>query len=749
MKKSRKISFLLVISIAVSMLSFALPVHAYTTPKMVNEQQAVEKINELIDLLEGKYFTCDENPDRKPYDTSAINSVLDADWFKIRFSNFGIPTGNNIANVTSKHYYPLDTKNNPTGLPKGTSCHGFATWAIWYIFASKNTDFVELEFVISNREDSTAKLNYVTLSNLAKPGDLIRIKAVDSSVGHSVIFISCDESGVTVLDCNWNLTCNVKKHKILYTDVSKTYGKWGDCAVAISRATNYSDTTSTQTQYRYYHYTNGTKYSVCAAYGKDKYGGTWTRESTGWLDAPLTMVSKSATSYVHTNTGSACTKAGCTDPSWEGGKYEDANGIPWYREETRTVTEEATPHQHEYDKGKITEKATCTSTGTKTYTCTGCGATKSKTIAKTNHTYNSGTVTKAATCGDVGVKTYACTGCGATKTETISKTGGHTYNDGKVTKAAGCTTAGTMTYTCTVCGKTKTETIAKLGHNYDNGTITKEPTCERTGTRTYTCTSCGAKKTETVEKTSHNYAVITEEIAPTCAEKGKTATEKCTICGATQGGKSIAKLKHTYSTEWTIDEAPTCVKKGSKSHHCTMCDATDGSVSIAKTEHTYGEWKVITPPQPGKKGKQSRTCSVCGDVETNTLSALEEQSNNRIVMTIDSTEATVFGKAAKTDVAPIIVNNRTMLPVRFVAENLGATVAWDGATRKATIRGNGVTIELYIDSTTAYVNGEAVTLDSPAFIQNNRTYMPVRFIAENLGATVEWDAANRQAILTK
>lgn len=124
-------------------------------------------------------------------------------------------------------------------------------------------------------------------------------------------------------------------------------------------------------------------------------------------------------------------------------------------------------------------------------------------------------------------------------------------------------------------------------------------------------------------------------------------------------------------------------------------------------------------------------------------------SEQCIVMTIDSTEATVFGKPAKTDVAPIIVNDRTMLPARFVAEALGADVVWDAAARKATITGNGVTIEIYIDSATAYINGNAVTLDSPAFIRGDRTYTPVRFVAEALGATVSWDAADRQAILVK
>lgn len=90
-----------------------------------------------------------------------------------------------------------------------------------------------------------------------------------------------------------------------------------------------------------------------------------------------------------------------------------------------------------------------------------------------------------------------------------------------------------------------------------------------------------------------------------------------------------------------------------------------------------------------------------------------------------------------------------MLPARFVAENLGAKVEWNAAKRQATITGNGVTIVLTIDSTTATVNGKAVTLDSPAFIQNDRTYTPVRFIAEALGAQVEWNATTRQAVIIK
>ena len=101
------------------------------------------------------------------------------------------------------------------------------------------------------------------------------------------------------------------------------------------------------------------------------------------------------------------------------------------------------------------------------------------------------------------------------------------------------------------------------------------------------------------------------------------------------------------------------------------------------------------------------------------------------------------------DAAPVIRNSRTMLPVRFVAEALGAVVGWDGATSTVTVTTDSTKLEIKIGASTAKVNGAEVTLDSPAFIEKSRTYLPVRFVAENLGATVAWDGATSTATLTK
>ncbi|MBR5538994.1 MAG: copper amine oxidase N-terminal domain-containing protein, partial [Clostridia bacterium] len=131
------------------------------------------------------------------------------------------------------------------------------------------------------------------------------------------------------------------------------------------------------------------------------------------------------------------------------------------------------------------------------------------------------------------------------------------------------------------------------------------------------------------------------------------------------------------------------------------------------------------------------------------ISTLPSAGKTEIKMTIDSLTAFVDGAAKTLDAAPIIRSSRTMLPVRFVAENLGATVGWDDATKTVSVKSADATIEIVIGATTAKVNGAEITLDSPAFIENGRTYLPVRVVAENLGATVGWDDATKTATLTK
>ncbi len=123
--------------------------------------------------------------------------------------------------------------------------------------------------------------------------------------------------------------------------------------------------------------------------------------------------------------------------------------------------------------------------------------------------------------------------------------------------------------------------------------------------------------------------------------------------------------------------------------------------------------------------------------------------NNNIVLTIDKKEASVFGETKENDVAPLIVNGRTMLPARFVTEALGGTVSWIGDKREVIIEKEGLKLVLTIDKDTAILNGEEVKLDAPATIIDGRTYTPVRFIAEALGATVSWNGETKEVTITK
>ena len=99
----------------------------------------------------------------------------------------------------------------------------------------------------------------------------------------------------------------------------------------------------------------------------------------------------------------------------------------------------------------------------------------------------------------------------------------------------------------------------------------------------------------------------------------------------------------------------------------------------------------------------------------------------------------------KFDTPPYVKNGRTVVPVRALTEGLGANVSFDGETRQVTISNplTGTEIVLILGSTEALVNGEVVILDSMAEITNSRTYVPIRFIAEVFGLNVEWDAENK------
>jgi len=100
------------------------------------------------------------------------------------------------------------------------------------------------------------------------------------------------------------------------------------------------------------------------------------------------------------------------------------------------------------------------------------------------------------------------------------------------------------------------------------------------------------------------------------------------------------------------------------------------------------------------------------------------------------------------DVEPYIENNRTMVPIRFISEALGAQVDWNDTYKLVTIILGDVKVEQKIGKTVAIVNNQEVKFDVPAVIKSGRTMVPVRFVSETLGANVEWEATTRTVIIT-
>ncbi len=124
-----------------------------------------------------------------------------------------------------------------------------------------------------------------------------------------------------------------------------------------------------------------------------------------------------------------------------------------------------------------------------------------------------------------------------------------------------------------------------------------------------------------------------------------------------------------------------------------------------------------------------------------------------VTLTIGQPEMDVNGMPVALDAAPVIQHDRTLLPLRALIETLGGTVVWDARTRTATVTLQSRTVSVTIGNPTGVVNGKKVPID-PAnpgvvpVILNGRTFLPLRFIAENLGLDLAWDALSRTISFT-
>ena len=162
----------------------------------------------------------------------------------------------------------------------------------------------------------------------------------------------------------------------------------------------------------------------------------------------------------------------------------------------------------------------------------------------------------------------------------------------------------------------------------------------------------------------------------------------------------------------------------------------------------YGTF--VSPPIPLSLGPNTIAIEVIDKAgNMNEIEFIVENIHRTILkLQIGNKVMLVNDEPVKIDVPPTIVEGRTLLPIRWVAEPLGATVGWDGTERKVTVSLGDVFIELWIGKNIARVNGVEKPIDPnnpkvvPMIIKG-RTMLPVRFVAENLGADVLWDGATK------
>ena len=126
-------------------------------------------------------------------------------------------------------------------------------------------------------------------------------------------------------------------------------------------------------------------------------------------------------------------------------------------------------------------------------------------------------------------------------------------------------------------------------------------------------------------------------------------------------------------------------------------------------------------------------------------------ADNTIKLRIDDPYMYVNGMKQEIDpgrgTKPIIRNNRTILPIRAIVEAMGGTVGWETSTRTVSLSANGHNVTMWLDKTNLVADGKNLTMDVAPVSINDRTMVPVRFAAENLGCEVNWEEATKEIVI--
>ena len=325
----------------------------------------------------------------------------------------------------------------------------------------------------------------------------------------------------------------------------------------------------------------------------------------------------------------------------------------------------------------------------------------------TSHTYGSAVITKQPTCTSEGTKTKTCTQCGATVTETIAKTS-HKYVATVV--APTCTTNGYTLHKCSVCGTSyKDNTTKATGHSYGNSVVTKQPTCTSEGTAIKTCTKCNATVTEKLPAKGHT-AVTDKGYPATCTTAGKTDGSHCSVCNTVIKVQTVINATGHKSSGWIVDKTASIGVKGSKHKECTVCKKVLETaeipalsrISISKASVTLS---TSTYAYDGKAKKPGVTVKLNGKTLKNGTDYTVSYSNNTKVGTA---KVTITGKGNYTGSVSKTYSIKNNFKKATISGISNKSYTGKNITQSITVKYNGKTLKNGTDYTVSYSSNKNI-----------------------------------------
>ncbi len=325
----------------------------------------------------------------------------------------------------------------------------------------------------------------------------------------------------------------------------------------------------------------------------------------------------------------------------------------------------------------------------------------------TSHTYGSAVITKQPTCTSEGTKTKTCTKCGATVTETIAKLS-HSYTATVV--APTCTANGYTLHKCSVCGTSyKDNTTKATGHSYGNSVVTKQPTCTSEGTAIKTCTKCNATVTEKLPAKGHT-AVTDKGYPATCTTAGKTDGSHCSVCNTVIKVQTVINATGHKSSGWIVDKTASIGVKGSKHKECTVCKKVLETaeipalsrISISKASVTLS---TSTYAYDGKAETPSVTVKVGGKTLKKDTDYTVSYSNNTKVGTA---KVTITGKGNYTGSVSKTYSIKNNFKKATISGISNKSYTGKNITQSITVKYNGKTLKNGTDYTVSYSSNKNI-----------------------------------------